>query len=86
MNSPRPTPTPRRSWPTGPRCRAGASSLLRLAATLPSSAPAAPRFASGLDAMRRQLRLAEALASAPEPAFGGSIITRLLPSCELAGR
>ncbi|HEX7382823.1 MAG TPA: hypothetical protein VF291_00825 [Burkholderiaceae bacterium] len=73
-------PTVRRHRPAGPRCRGGASSLLRLAQPAASLAPWVVRAAGSAPIV--------AAVGAPAvagPARASSIITRLLPSHELAG-
>lgn len=78
----RPT-APRRLRPSSPRCRGGASSLLRLAGS-PAGGSVWLGHAAALGAVVRQARRpAPAL---PEAVFDGTIITRLLPSHELVGR
>jgi len=70
----------RRQRPAGPRCRGGASSVLRLAQ------PVVPSLSGWLG---RAAELAMPLREVPAHAqtdFVSSIITRLLPSHELARR
>jgi len=72
---------PRRSRPAGPRCRGGVSSVLRLASAN-TSAPTS--WFGALTSPRSGARLASEVE--PDAVLDGSIITRLLPSHELAGR
>lgn len=74
---------PRRSRPAGPRCRGGVSSVLRLASAN-TSAPSS--WFAPLLGSRSGTRRTDSSSSEPEAVLDGSIITRLLPSHELAGR
>lgn len=77
-----PRPPTRRSRPTGPRCRGGASSVLRLAAANTGTGPSS--WFGALAALRPMAPRAGS--DERQAVLDISIITRLLPSHELVGR
>jgi hypothetical protein len=70
----------RRHRPAGPRCRGGVSSVLRLAQ------PAIPTLSDWIGRAADPNLSARELTASAQAEFASSIITRLLPSHELARR